>query len=355
MRRLIVKIHLLIALIGGVFIVVLGLTGSVIAFEPELDRLLHSDISYVKPGGKSLSLAEIGGAVSRKYPGEPIVAYLPSQSSDFATEVILSRGIVAVNPYSGEILGLRTRGQSFLGFVRALHIRLATGVLGRGIVKWSSVALLFAMLSGLYLWWPRKVTRIRGRRWTTLFWWDLHNVIGAFSLIPLLALTATGIVIGFENQFGHLLDGLGGTSRIDPVRVNVIQQPAVRGHEITPDQALAVVSASFPAIAVRRVQMPEFGGIYRVSFAHRSRFNIGGGDSVAIDAYSAEIVAENLSRNSSLRERFLIVNGAIHTGSILGTTTKIVAAAACLTIPVQAMSGLLLWLRRRKRMSGARS
>lgn len=355
MRRLIVKIHLMIALIAGVFIVVLALTGSVIAFEPELDRLLHSDISYVKMGGRSLSLSEIGAAVSRKYPGEPIVAYLPSRSSDFATEVILSRGIVAVNQYSGEILGVRRRGQTFLGFMRALHVRLATGVLGLGIVKWSSVALLFAMLSGLYLWWPRKVMRIRGRRWTTLFWWDLHNVIGVFSLLPLLALTVTGVVIGFENQVGHLLDRLGGTARIDSVQVNVARQPAAGGDEITPDRAVMIVSAKFPGVAVHRVQMPEFGGLYRLSFAKVDRYITAREDSVSIDPHSGEIVAENFSRNSSLRDRFMIVNGAIHTGSILGTTTKIVAAAASLTIPVQAASGLLLWLRRRRRISGGRS
>ena len=354
MRRLIVKIHLMIALIAGVFIVVLALTGSVIAFEPELDRLLHSDTSYVKPGLSSLSLAEIGLAISRKYPGEPIVAYLPAQSPDFPSEVILSRGIVAVNQYTGEILGVRRRGQSFLGFVRDLHVRLATGVLGRSIVKWSSVALLLAMISGLYLWWPRKVMRIRGRKWTTLFWWDLHNVIGVCSLLPLLALTATGVVIGFENQFGHLLDRLGGSSRMDSLPVNAAQQVATRGDEVTPDHVLLIVSSRFPGVAVRRVQMPDFGGLYRVSFAKAGR-HIDGENSVSINPHSGEIVAENLSTNSSLRQRFMLVNGAIHTGSILGTMTRIVAAAASLTIPVQAGSGLLLWWRRRKRMSGARS
>jgi len=354
MRRLIVKIHLMIALIAGVFVVILGLTGSVIAFEPELDRLFHSDIFYVKTGGRSLSLAEIGAAVSHRYPGEPIVAYLPSQSPDFATEVILSRGIVAVNQYTGEILGVRRRGQTFLGFVRALHIRLATGVLGRGIVKWSSAALLLAMFSGFYLWFPRRVIRIRGRRWTTLFWWDLHNVIGVFSLLPLLALTATGVVIGFEDPIGHLLDRLGGTARIDSVQVNMARQAVAGGDEIPPDQALAVVEAKFPGVAVHRVQMPKFGGLYRVSFGKVGRYITGREDSVSIDPHSGEIVAESLAMKSSLRERFMIVNGAIHTGSILGTTTKFVAAAS-LTIPVQAVSGLLLWLRRRRRTSGGRS
>jgi uncharacterized iron-regulated membrane protein len=63
-RRLILKLHLWLAMIAGAFMVILGITGSVIAFEPELDRL---------------------------------VAYLPSSSPDVPAEVILSSGVVSVN------------------------------------------------------------------------------------------------------------------------------------------------------------------------------------------------------------------------------------------------------------------
>ena len=110
MRRLILSLHLTVALIGGAFVLVLGLTGSIMAFEPELDRLLHPHLSYVRPSGRVLSLAEIGQAVSKQFDGEPIVAYLPSQSPDLASEVILPRGVVCVNQYTGEVLGTRTRG-----------------------------------------------------------------------------------------------------------------------------------------------------------------------------------------------------------------------------------------------------
>ena len=100
MRGLILKIHLWLAMIAGAFMVLLGVTGSIIAFEPELDRLLYPDLSRVKPGGRILSLVEIGEAASKTYGGDPVVAYLPSSSPDFPTEVILSRGVVSVNQYT---------------------------------------------------------------------------------------------------------------------------------------------------------------------------------------------------------------------------------------------------------------
>ena len=38
MRKLLLNLHLYSALIAGAFIIILGLTGSVMAFEPEIDH-----------------------------------------------------------------------------------------------------------------------------------------------------------------------------------------------------------------------------------------------------------------------------------------------------------------------------
>ena len=166
MRKWILNIHLAIGIVAGAFVSLLGVTGGIIAFEPELDRLSHRDISYVKPGGRALSLVEVGNAISRSFPGEQIVAYLPSTDPGFPAGVILPRGIVSINPYTGEILGIRGRGQSFLGTVRAVHVRLAMGDPGPVILKWCSLATVVSLLTGLYLWWPVKRIRIGGRWWS---------------------------------------------------------------------------------------------------------------------------------------------------------------------------------------------
>ena len=40
-RRLLFNLHLYMALIAGAFITILGVTGAIMAFETELDRLFH--------------------------------------------------------------------------------------------------------------------------------------------------------------------------------------------------------------------------------------------------------------------------------------------------------------------------
>ena len=64
MRKFIFNLHLYVALIAGVFILLLGITGGIMAFEPELDHVMHPHRSYVTPAGTPLSLAELSaGAV----------------------------------------------------------------------------------------------------------------------------------------------------------------------------------------------------------------------------------------------------------------------------------------------------
>ena len=142
MRRLILKIHLVIGLIVGAFMVLLGITGSIMAFEPELDELLHRDLSYVNAIGRVFSLADIAAAVSRSYGDEPIIAFLPATSPHVPVQVITSRGIVAVNQYTGAVLGVRTRGQTLLGFVRALHV----------VTRWSACRALCSSSSVKRVW-----------------------------------------------------------------------------------------------------------------------------------------------------------------------------------------------------------
>jgi uncharacterized iron-regulated membrane protein len=128
---------------------------------------------------------------SRKSGGEPIVAYMPAVLPELSSQVVLPSGIVCVNQYTGKVLGARSRGQTFLGLARALHVRPAGGSAGREIMKWSGGAILLSLASGLYLWWPGKRVRIRGGWRSRGFWFDLHNAIGILSFLPLVVLALT--------------------------------------------------------------------------------------------------------------------------------------------------------------------
>jgi len=350
MRKWILNIHLALGIVAGAFVALLGVTGGILAFEPELERLSHHNISYVEPGGRALSLAEIGNAISRKYPGEEIVAYLPSTNPRFPARVILSRGIISVNQYTGQILGVRTRGQSFLGTVRALHVRLAMGSEGPFILKWSSLAGVLSLFSGLYLWWPVKRMRVGGRWWSARFCYDLHSSIGFFSLLSVLALAATGTMIGFEEQVTRFMDKMSPPGASEHDRVRPVAKPDAVPL-LGPDQAVAFATAQLPGAIPYRVQMPGYGGFYVVAFAYPQKRIAGEQNFISLDPTSGRIVSAHLSSQLSFRVRLLAATGAIHDRSIWGMPSRVVAALASILLPIQALSGLLIWLRRKRILS----
>src|SRR5262249_2174308 len=193
----------IIASIAGVFLLILGVTGSIMAFEPELWRVMHRHLSYVTPSGAPLPLATLGEAAMRAAPGISISGYGLSVSPDLAYQVNLRGRVAYMNQYTGEVLGVIPSGPDFLSRVHQLHLRLLwrdEHDRGKTIISWSGISLVALVVSGLYLWWPLKRLSIRrdGSRYQA--WFDLHSLIGIVSLAFLLLLSLTGIFIGFDDK-----------------------------------------------------------------------------------------------------------------------------------------------------------
>src|SRR5579862_2797472 len=243
MRKVLFTLHVYVALFAGIFVAILGVTGGIMAFEPEIDHLLHARLSYVTPHGRSLSLAQISDAIARAFPGEHIGGFLLSTSPNISAQVSLRKGLVYINQYTGEILGIRTGGMDFLGYVHQLHLRLLIrnrADSGKTIVSWAGVAMLYLLLSGSYLWWPLK-------RFTILsceqFWFDFHNTTGILAFAFLLILTITGLMIGFDEITVPAFYRVTGSA---PPKPPMIPPPAPGARAITPDQAMQIAKTCDP-------------------------------------------------------------------------------------------------------------
>ncbi len=82
MRKSLLNLHLYGALVMGIFIVIVGLSGSIIAFETELDRLTRPDLFHVAEQGKTMTVAALFQAAGRAYPGQKIGNIRLPQSAD---------------------------------------------------------------------------------------------------------------------------------------------------------------------------------------------------------------------------------------------------------------------------------
>jgi uncharacterized iron-regulated membrane protein len=352
MRKLILNLHLIVALIAAVFIVILGLTGSIIAFENELDRVFHPRLSYVKPQGKPLPLSELGAAAAKLVPNQRPAGYGLSGAPDISWQVFFPGRAVYVNQYTGEVLGVRA-GPSLVANIHQLHLRLLIrnkADYGKLIMGWAGVAIVFLALSGLYLWWPlKRMTITQGpgvQGGSRRFWFDLHNTVGIFSLIFLVAISLTGVLIGFDEATRPLAYKITGT---EPFVVygpppKAVGAPSPGAPPITPDKAVEIAGNTLPGALPVSVNIPGPKEVYFIGLRYpdeqvsRSR--------VYLDPYSGKVLAAESSRSAPAGTRLITVNRAIHTGDILGLSGKTINSLASLILIVQAVSGITMWWKR---------
>ena len=64
MRNVLLKVHLYLGLVAAIFLVILGLTGAVIAFEFDIDHWMHRSLWYVKTGPRILPEEDLVRAVA---------------------------------------------------------------------------------------------------------------------------------------------------------------------------------------------------------------------------------------------------------------------------------------------------
>jgi uncharacterized iron-regulated membrane protein len=348
MRKLLLNLHLYVALIAGVFIAILGLTGSIMAFETEIDHVLHWKLTYVTAQDRTLSLAELTEKVTSAFPGEPVRGYAIATSPGMSYAIATRKRMVYLNPYTGEILGDQVGADAisaFLGNVHQLHLRLLIrnrADTGRWIESGAGIALIFLSLTGLYLWWPLKRVKIdwKGPRRRT--WFDLHNVTGVVSLVFLLILATTGTVIGFEEFTTPLLFQVTGSTPAPRFPRNSAPH-AADAKPLTPDQVVEIARNTSPGAAPFAIDVPGPNGVYFVRSRFPEDLTPGGRSQVAVDQYSGKVLFAQSSRTAPAGTRMVIGNRAIHTGDIGGIPGKILVSLASLMVVVQFVSGLVMW------------
>src|SRR5262249_3301293 len=263
MRKLLLNLHLWAGLIAALFLLLLGVSGAVIAFEGEIDRALSSKLSYVQPQAQPLTLEAISEKVRAAYPGARIEQFGLPQQADYSLLVSLTessgkRTALFVNPYTGDILGSGDQANHFANKVHQFHTHLLVGEIADEITGWSSVFLLVLSITGIILWWRRRLFRlqwsaIRGQGSLKRFNYDLHNLVGVTSSIVLLIFAWTGICIHWERQVGKLAQKISSapTAQSEPPQI-----PASGSEPLSPDRLIQIAHKTLPEAGITAIQLP---------------------------------------------------------------------------------------------------
>jgi uncharacterized iron-regulated membrane protein len=339
MKKWIFTIHLYVGLITALFLISLSLSGAVIAFEPELNRIFHPTLTQVNPTGPALDWDTFRTQVEKQSPGWKLIRIYFPDRPDLSTYVRL-RSIkthrihhVYVNQYTGQILGSTEDGSNWILKVHDLHVNLLSGKVGNQIVTWSTFGLLLLSLSGIVLWWPRKVFQFkRGSGWQRTNR-DLHYSVGFWSSLAMFAFAVTGL--GLHYQTGKLL--------------NLLNTPtatrSMAGHGSSIEGMLQTARETLPGATIPRLLLSEKPGDPVFLYMRFPEDKTPAGRSfLTLDPKTGAVLSVGSSRTSPFLQTALVQwTREIHTGTLLGLPGKFLACFFGLLLSVLALTGPLIW------------
>ena len=385
--------HLATGIAVAAVVLVMAVTGVLLTYERQITAWADTrglDAAPPAPDADRLGVEELIQRVAEadrqrgQDPGSPSsVAWRADPDAPVAVSYGRER-TAYVNEYTGAVLGEGDEGvRAFFDGVTGWHRWLGAGddgrSTGRAVTGACNLGFLFLVVSGLYLWWPRNWTR-RALRNVTLFRRGLspkardfnwHNVIGVWSLVPLLVVVASGVVISYpwasdlvyavvgeEAPAGRGPGGGGPPGGVEgppasarvpgggdaPLDVLVAQAEAR-----VPDWRRLTLQVPAPADSTLTLDLDRGTGGQP---QHRAR--------LTLDRQSgAEVAWEPFEAETPGRRARSILRFA-HTGEVLGVVGQTVAGLVSLGTALLVWTGLALswrrfraWRRRRQR-AGAR-
>lgn len=354
-------IHLWLGVGSALILFVVCLTGTVYTFSSEIQKLTDSELYGVgvPPGGKRLPVQKIVDQLPdslRK--GELQTIVIPEREQGSFQFIIRmpdpaeggkAKGTTYfINPYTAEVLGTnKTTTSEFFQFVFKLHrwLLLETSV-GRPIVGVATLIFVVIILSGLVIWFPKKVKNWRqGLTIKTSANWkrinlDLHTSLGLYSSLFLLVMALTGLTWSFEWYKAGLNNALGARKSDAPELKSV---PA--GQRASIEALLESTSSALPYAGDHRVALAsDSTGVVTVMKTKNSFFATSVADKVILDQYSAKVLVTDVFSDKPLNLKIASSFKAIHTGSFYGTFSKIFYFFACLAGTSLPLTGVFIWI-----------
>jgi len=204
-RKIFFWSHLTLGLLAALPLLVMALTGALIAFEPQLVAWSESDRRTVAipPVGQKLSLDSLAAIARAARPGK-LTALSVGDSPDRSVAASFGREeSLYLDPWSGKVLGSESEMRKALRFMEEIHRWLGSREIGRPVTGTTALLCLLLSLSGLWLWWPRNLRAAYNVLWPRKGLagrardWQWHNAFGILSWPCLVALSLTGSVMSW--------------------------------------------------------------------------------------------------------------------------------------------------------------
>lgn len=347
--------HEWLGLVLGVFLLILGLTGSFLALLPQLEAFENPRLNVVAPSSRWVPPGKAIEAVAKTYPHYRLLMLLLPTSPTLPYKLYVLNAQdelfhVSVNEYSGEVLGILPDKRRFSGWIGDLHAHLFIGLWGSVVGAVLSILLVVSIITGFYvhLVMPRPMfDKRRTRKSLRMQLSDWHRVISLASLALNLVLAISAAFLGFERLPAAMAQKKTSVPRLSqsdmflpPLPLDVYLR---RASEVFPEKEPEIVT--FPPLpgAPLSVLTRE---PYRKFFRTYSQ--------VTFNAKTGAVIKTFDALSSGYRPKLHGVMLALHIGDFGGLPVRIIYCIIGLTPGVLCITGFIMWIKRRALFANAK-
>jgi uncharacterized iron-regulated membrane protein len=365
-KNIIRKIHLWLGLSSGLVVLLLGITGCILAFEVEIRNMTESfrnvkveDKAVLSPS-KLKAIAEkhlvSKHALGIEYPGAgkaAIAAYYDETNYE----------LVFMNPYTGEVLKHKNMTEDFFRIILDGHFYLwLPHHIGQPIAASATLVFLIMMITGLILWWPKNKAARKQRfsiKWSAKWRrknYDLHNVLGFYMTWVSIFIAITGLVFGFQ-WFAKSVYWVssGGETMVEhrhpvsdttkPILIANMADHLWQEHRggVKANESMGIYFANLSTDPVEVVVNHRPGTYYKSDFYHYDQYT--GAELPATGSYAGAF------KDAAIADKIVRMNYDMHVGAVLGLPGKILAFFASLIAASLPVTGFIIWRGRRRKKS----
>ena len=354
--RSVYGLHKWFGLVTGFFLLIYGLSGSVLVYKSQLEEFF-----YQKPifsDKKPLGLDAIYKIITDKYTNLDGLAWInPDANKNLpylfrlylndARLISYDLGSLTMNQFTGEIIR-HGRGDDlevgWIEWIFQLHFSLHLGMPGAALSAIFGLTMLISIGTGLivyrkYIW---KVlsfqTKIKTKNWRLLSS-DLHRTVGVWSLFFNIIIFFTGFwmnLFAFEKQTWE--------NEMIPTPTNTLAKVSL-------DKLYAQTIQIIPDLEPEYIYFPTQP---HKNFKIRGKLKkqnelFGTANSVEYDAQNGKLLQIKAFENMNLYDKFNALVFPLHVGNFGGHSLKIFYIILGLTPGLLSITGFLLWWRRKSK------
>jgi len=354
-RRAAFQLHVWAGVAFGLYALLIGATGAVLMFRPELQAWAYPDVFTPLGAGDRIAGADtVLAAVATRYPrGEISGLDFPSARRGTFLAYVVEGGrfrTVYAHPSSARVMG-EVPSDGWIQRLQQLHFDLLAGSTGEAVSRAGAWGLLVLALTGPIIWWPGRAQWARGflvaRRagWKRALW-ELHRATGVWLFPLLLMWAATGIHFTTPGLARRIVGAVAPLASPAPV----VRVDAGRGRERLPlSRLIAQAEARWPGAELARVLLatrPEAAAAVTVARDRHGDWDSSDEVTLWFDPSSGQLLRTDLASSAPGGDVAIRWLGLLHVGLFGGWAVKILWASGGLALTLLFATGYVMWWNR---------